>query len=354
MSQVLSAIALFVLVLSLVARAEDARGRADALAKGDADLEKAVATLWGEASPQEKVELVLGMDTLGRGPRGLRGASILAAVLESGAADLDAEIPVPPESRTYPALRVASLKTIGEIGDGSLIDVLVPWLSDPRSEVRYAAVQALGFLGDPAAIPHLRARLQDDDRGVRDMAGIHLERLEKLQEARSDLGSSDPKRRAAACGALADARQTSAYGDLVALLDDEAAAVRAAAAQALGSLRLAVGTERLSGLLGDPAPEVRRSAATALGLLDARGSAPAIRKLLSDPDAGVRAAAAYAASLLMDREAIPSLAGLLEDPPVSANAAAAMGRILKTGWGQNPTGVESARAWWQEHREEWR
>ncbi len=331
------------------ARAEDPYVRASALAGGDTELEEAVVLLWGPGTPESKVDRVFGLQRTGRDARGTRVAGILAALVDSGIAALDAEPSAHEGRKRYPSLRIAAIRAIGEVGDGSSVAAVVPWLADPRMEVRFTAVQALGFLGDPAGIEPLRARLEDADPKVQEMAAIHVKRLEGFAAARADLASADPAARARACRTLADAKQTGSAAAIAKLLGDAAEGVRAAAAAALGDLGHAAGAEGLAGLLADPSATVKHSAVLALGKLGAREQAGAARRLLADPDAGVRAGAAYACSRFKDQEAIPALAGLLDDRAVAPNAAAAMGTILDTGWGQNPSGVEAARAWWQEH-----
>ena len=90
--------------------------------------------------------------------------------------------------------------------------------------------------------------------------------------SRSDLGSPDPARRAAAVAALADARKPEGLAPLLAAGLDPHPRVRAAAATGLGSHGGERAVDPLSALLRDPDPEVATAAARALAVLRPRGA----------------------------------------------------------------------------------
>ncbi|MGB4677026.1 MAG: HEAT repeat domain-containing protein, partial [Aggregatilineales bacterium] len=68
---------------------------------------------------------------------------------------------------------------------------------DEQAIVRQAAAQALGMLGDPAAVPHLAARLEDSGEHrlgrVRDAAAEALARI-GTPEALAALAAHEPHR----------------------------------------------------------------------------------------------------------------------------------------------------------------
>ncbi len=61
-----------------------------------------------------------------------------------------------------------ALTTLGDARHTAAVPAMVPLLADPDPDVRDAAASALGRIGDPAAIPHLRDAFQrETDRGRR-------------------------------------------------------------------------------------------------------------------------------------------------------------------------------------------
>lgn len=109
-------------------------------------------------------------------------------------------------ARTRPDCTRLVADVLGMIGTTTAIDPLLEWCADPRSEVRAAALSALGSLGL-------------DDRSY--------------YFAVKALGDADPLARAMAARALGRGRREDAAGYLAARLDDE----WLPAAQAAGALR---------------------------------------------------------------------------------------------------------------------
>ncbi len=60
-----------------------------------------------------------------------------------------------------PLTAAYAVRALGEIGDPVAVPHLRPLLDDPETELRAAATHALGLLGDTASRPALEARLQD-------------------------------------------------------------------------------------------------------------------------------------------------------------------------------------------------
>ena len=109
-------------------------------------------------------------------------------------------------STRWEARRAASeaLVNIGSPAISPLIDAL----KDNNPDVRWAAIRALGKLGDPSAVKPIIKALRDEDSGVRKTA-------------------------AEALGKIGDARATVA---LIAAVDDEDWSVRQAAVESLGKV----------------------------------------------------------------------------------------------------------------------
>jgi len=201
-------------------------------------------------------------------------------------------------------LRRAAAESLGEIGDPQAVVALLVTLEDEHWSVRCAAAAALGRIGSPKAVPALVARVDDPDATVR----------------------------RAAVSALGEVREASAAGRLLAALADPALqgaaleALRRLGASALAAMErafeagmLAAEPRRLlvdlAGRLEDPAarrlllagledesPAVRAEAATALG---DGGFREALRPLLErrarDAAPEVRQAAAGALRKLQPR-----------------------------------------------------
>ncbi len=109
-------------------------------------------------------------------------------------------------ARTQPESLRRIADVLGMIGAPGAVDVLVDWCSDPRSEVRAAALTALGSLG------------------LTDRSYYHVLKA---------LGDDDPQARAMAARALGRSGRADAAVRLAARLDDE----WLPAAQAAGALR---------------------------------------------------------------------------------------------------------------------
>jgi HEAT repeat protein len=182
---------------------------------------------------------------------------------------------------------------------------LRPLLSDPRGEVRLAAILSLAELHDRAALPPLIEALADPDRHVREAAAIALGRLGDAEGALPAL-----------CRALREGSPE----------------VRFQAAASIAELDPAGAVPHLLEALRDQDPEVRGSAAAGLG--EAPQDAPRAREipdalaaLLTDAHPDPRFEAACVLSRLGDRRAVPVLHGFLSDPRLALDAAEALARV---------------------------
>ncbi|GAB6879668.1 HEAT repeat domain-containing protein [Halorubrum gandharaense] len=137
-------------------------------------------------------------------------------------------------------------------------------LESQRPELRMAAANALGRLGEPSTLPALVEALSDPDPRVR-LRACH------------------------ACGTFADPRTV---GPLVDRLDD-APRVRRAAANALGGIATDQSLAPLIDLLDDSDESLRRIAASALGKANNPQPVEPLARALSDESATVRNAAVY-------------------------------------------------------------
>lgn len=132
-------------------------------------------------------------------------------------------------------VRIAAAEALGEIGDPDAVDPLVRASCDAREDVRIAVAGALGRIGDRRGIQPLIRLFNDSYHGVR----------------------------VAAADAVA-AFGRDALRPLEGALDDPVPVVRVTAAKAIGLIGATESIPTLIEHLGDPAPEVRWSVARAL------------------------------------------------------------------------------------------
>ncbi|SNR38052.1 HEAT repeat domain-containing protein [Halorubrum vacuolatum] len=130
-----------------------------------------------------------------------------------------------------PELRMAAANALGRLGEPSTLPAVVEALSDPDPRVRLRACQACGAFADPRAIPALIERLEDD-----------------------------PRVRRAAANALGGIATDRALDPLIDLLDDADESIRRIAASALGKANNPRPVEPLARALGDESAIVRNAA----------------------------------------------------------------------------------------------
>lgn len=138
-------------------------------------------------------------------------------------------------------------------------------LSADVPELRMAAANALGDVGEADAIPTLIERFDDTDPRVR-------------------------ARAARACGLIGDARATDPLTDL---LSDPTAAVRLEAAESLGRIGNRQALQALLGLYDDNSERVRRIAVAGFGKFENDRPVEPLVAALGDQSAAVRRTAVY-------------------------------------------------------------
>jgi HEAT repeat protein len=82
--------------------------------------------------------------------------------------------------------RLGIIEALGEIGDPAAVPNLVPLLKDRSNEIRWETALALGEIGDSRAVDPLREALRDPDRYVRYGAAVALEKLDWSPASRED------------------------------------------------------------------------------------------------------------------------------------------------------------------------
>ena len=205
-------------------------------------------------------------------------------------------------------------KALGEIGDPQAVPALLLTLKDKDQGVRQSATGALGKIGDPQAVPALLQTLKDEDEDVRDATALALGDIgaPATPVLLRALKDKDQGVRQSATGALGKIGDPQAVPALLQTLKDEDEDVRDATALALGDIG-APATPVLLRALKDKDQGVRRWAVAALGKIGDPQVVPALLQALKDKDQGVRRWAVAALGKISDPQVVPALLQALKD-----------------------------------------
>jgi HEAT repeat protein len=235
-----------------------------------------------------------------------------------------------------PSVRCNAVKVLGRFGEQDAIPLIAALLNeDPISEVRKAAVEALGYFGREAD-SFLLAALRESGSEVR-IAALKALGRRNVEDLASHLQpfleEKEVAVRAAAIRALAQAEGDQVRGWLIQMVNDPVGAVRIAAMQVLCELKDPALTPIFFAQLTVGDIEVRKAAILALGKNGDLAGSGSIRSLLEDSGWLIRSAAARASGTLRDPRAIPRLAELADsdpDPLVRESALFALAEIDAT------------------------
>jgi HEAT repeat protein len=193
-----------------------------------------------------------------------------------------------------PALRKQAAQQLGELRAFQAVAPLIVCLRDQRYRVQVAAAQALGSIGDAAAVPALILMFDGQTYGLIEEDGApgrYFAILESAAHALAQIGSPPAIERllaqlhqdvhihrdetVAAAVALGYAHHPEAFPILLKGLASPSYFVRYYAAQALGEFGSRDAVEPLIQILYDPVYTVQIAAAQALGTLhDGRAAVP--------------------------------------------------------------------------------
>ena len=245
-----------------------------------------------------------------------------------------------------PDVREAAAEAFGDIGNPAAAKVLRRLLKDDNPAVRVEAGYALYRLGLPDGVPaieavvlagtkggsrlsaaqqlRLLARNESRVRGIRRLAAVGGEAVVRVFEKTI----KDPSGAVRDATAVALARLGfDEFGrQFVDALKDSDESVRAAAARALGQIGQPYGLEALQAASRDPSVTVREEAMRALARYDAQDSARLLAQGAKDADARVRSRALAGLAKLSDSESSPLLRAVLKaDPAMEAQLACQAG-----------------------------
>jgi HEAT repeat protein len=260
---------------------------------------------------------------------------------------------------------VSRVEVLNQEGVVGAVEPLIECLRDERWEVRSLAVEALGKIGDPKAVPGLVALLDRADQAeevaivalgriiTTDSVKALLARYKPIADSKNfsrDMkikevveGIDNPEAIPGAIEGLAMESDDSRRGAVIILakiggkaieplldaLKHRNEKVRSGAACALGKLGENVAVEPLIIALKDSSWEVRREAAFALGALNDPRAVDPLLACLMDNNREVRYKVAHALGNIGDLKALKPLIGRLKDEDLFVRefAAEALGKL---------------------------
>jgi HEAT repeat protein len=224
-------------------------------------------------------------------------------------------------------------RALGRLGDRRAVPVLLAALQSPSTYTRRYAAWSLGQLGAAEAAEPLGKLLDTRDKYALREILVALGRVKAAASGdavMARLKSEDWEIRGAAAESLGWMGERRAVPALaVVLKEDRMAPVRAAAAEALGRLGDPQAVAALKAALGDRARAVCAAAAKALYDFKDPQGLEALFKLFRDSEEGGLDHPVTEAFLAMGKEAVPHMLAGLQDKDfnVSRNCGLVLGRI---------------------------
>ena len=214
------------------------------------------------------------------------------------------------ETSDSDGVRERSAELLGEVAsldDGAAVDALVSAAHDDESEaVRDSAIDALDQLGQPA-LEQLLSELPEVDTGDGRADWAAAEGfVAALDSDRAEL-------RMAAANALGRLGNAKTLPQLVDRLDDESARVRARAARAIGNVGAPKGVPPLAERLDAPNVDVRREVADALAAIGTDRAVEALVSRIDDESPQIRHVVVSAIGEVGDPRPLDALIEALRD-----------------------------------------
>lgn len=284
--------------------------RADAVrALGDLDDPDTVEILIGMLVDRDPDVRLAVVDTLGRiGPEAKKAVEPLINSLDAPGRKLSAD-------QKSTAIRRATIRALGKIGDERAVPALTGLLEDKDQRARSLVLSALESIAGPASVEPVRESLEDEHWTVRAQAIEVLGRLEgraAIEYIFPLLRDEDWHVRVKAAETLAGLGDPAAVEPLIQALDFEREErVRVALIAALGDLGDSAAVEPLTRIMQDKNEfrRVRARAAAALGLIGDPAAVDALLEVLNNNNEywTVRGDAAVSIGLIDNYESEPKI-----------------------------------------------
>lgn len=222
-------------------------------------------------------------------------------------------------------VQLPGVDTAGGKADWAAAEGYVTALSADRPELRMAAANALGGLGNPKTVPHLVERLEDDDLRVRARAARALGNIgdpRAIQPLREHVRDESVDVRREVADALAAVGTDEAIAALVDRVDDESPHIRHVVVSAIGETGDPRPIDALVTALQDENDVVRRTAVFAI--IELLSSAP------TDQSHAIRESVVERLRETEDESVVGPLLDILENTSERGprrNAAWLLGRI---------------------------
>ncbi|NPC71150.1 HEAT repeat domain-containing protein [Corallococcus sp. AB004] len=242
--------------------------------------------------------------------------------------------------------RIEAIQVLGALKAKPAVEPLIQLATDESAEpfLNKKAIEALGQIGDPRAVPALMRTLTKERRGMSfyvessfalfqlgaPAADALLPVLEGKDaelltwaKAQGVNPASYPMKAAQVLGDLREKRAVPTLLKQLSFTHSDPqiqALVRMQAADALGRMRAQEAVKPLAGLVGEPDPTVRDAYVRALALLGSRDALPALEKAAGTGDWYSREIAMKGIALLGDAREQPMLAKLAAAEPARTTA----------------------------------
>ena len=192
-----------------------------------------------------------------------------------------------------PSIQHAAAISLGRYGRAEAIEELIKpkIFRSSYHQIRWAAVAAVGRLGDYRVVDHLLKAVEDPEWIVRTQAITELMAKVKDIIAHKDI------------------RLTRILIHMFSLDNEEIVNLATEGFQEIGPESL----HWLHDALHNPSPNIRSNAARTLGLMGSRGSTPYLLDMLQDEDAAVRASVCEALGRIGDKISIEPLVLMIQD-----------------------------------------
>src|SRR5579863_7811609 len=132
------------------------------------------------------------------------------------------------------------VRALGKLGDGKLVDTLLPLISRPEREIRIEAIQALARVADESRAGQVRTELQaqaaSPDQTISRMATAAMTELDNRIAGITSLGSGGTSAAAATAAGVRPPQPTAAEAAKTLLISDQAMAQAAKQAQTASAL----------------------------------------------------------------------------------------------------------------------